>query len=91
MQQLFAFRRLCFPLAAPFRLAACDWDATAGLVPWKSDYYGVEGFNVVNLSLRATKTIPITSSFALPLYGQLIANPSSQHFYFVFGFTIDVL
>lgn len=67
------------------------WDATMGLVPWRSDYYEVGSFSVTNLSLRATKDIQITKSFALPLFGQLIANPASQHFYFVFGFTLKAL
>ena len=64
---------------------------TMGLVPWRSDYYEVGSFSVTNLSLRATKDIQITKSFALPLFGQLIANPASQHFYFVFGFTLKAL
>jgi hypothetical protein len=80
-----------FELSAPFRLVTCDWDATMGLVPWRSDYYEVGSFSVTNLSLRATKDIQITKSFALPLFGQLIANPASQHFYFVFGFTLKAL
>ena len=80
-----------FELSAPFTLATCDWDATFGLVPWRSDYYDTNGFSVTNLSLRATKDIQITKSFALPLFGQLIANPANQQFYFVFGFTLKAL
>ena len=80
-----------FELTAPFRLGTCDWDATLGLVPWKSDYYDVGGFSVTYLSLCATKDIQITKSFSLPLFGQVIANPASQNFYFVFGFTVKVL
>ena len=71
--------------------ATCDWEATLGLVPWKSDYYDTSGFGVNYLSLCATKNIQITKSFALPLFGQVIANPSSQNFYFVCGFTLKVL
>lgn len=78
-----------FELSAPFRLITCDWDATVGLVPWKSDYYETSGFSLTNLSLRATKAIRISDSFELPLFGQLIANPSSQDFYFVFGLTLN--
>ena len=64
---------------------------TVGLVPWKSGTYDVNGFNVTNLSLRATKAIHISKSFELPLYGEIIANPASQHFYFVFGLTLNAL
>jgi hypothetical protein len=78
-------------LSAPFRIATCDWDAKVGLVPWKSGTYEVSGFSVTNLSLRTTKVIHITKAFDLPLFGQLVANPASQHFYFVFGLTLKVL
>ena len=74
-----------------FRLATCDWDARFGLVPWKSGMYDVSGFSVTNLSLRATKAIKITQTFELPLFGQLVANPASQHFYFVFGLTLKAI
>lgn len=77
-----------FGLSAPFRLATCDWEAEVGFVPWKSGTYEVSSFNVTNLSLLATKAIHITKSFNLPLFGQVVANPSSQHFYFVFGLTL---
>ncbi len=80
-----------FELSAHFRLATCDWEAAIGLVPWKSGMYEVNRFNVTNLSLRATKAIKITESFNLPLFGQLVANPASKHFYFVFGLTLKAL
>jgi hypothetical protein len=80
-----------FGLSAPFRLATCDWEAEVGFVPWKSATYEVSSFNVTNLSLRATKAIQISQSFELPLFGQVIANPASQHFYFVFGFTLQAI
>ena len=79
-----------FGLSAPFRLATCNWEAEVGFVPWKSGTYEVNSFSVTNLSLRATKAIHITKSFDLPLFGQVIANPASQHFYFVFGFTLQI-
>ena len=80
-----------FRLSAPFRLATCDWEAEVGLVPWKSGMYEVSGFSVTNLSLRATKAIKITPTFELPLFGQVVANPASQNFYFVFGLTLKAI
>lgn len=74
---------------APFRFITCDWEATAGLVPWASDYYSANGFSVTNLSLKATKDIRITDSFSLPLFTQIVANPASQKMYFVAGFTLN--
>ena len=78
-----------FQLLAPFRLATFYWEAAVGLVPWASDYYSASGFSVTNLSLRAAKDIKITDSFSLPLFGQLVANPASQDFFFVAGFTLN--
>ena len=73
----------------PFQLASVDWTATAGAVPFATDFYGTTGFAVTNLALKASKDIKITDSFSLPLFGQLIANPASQGMYFVAGFTLQ--
>ena len=80
-----------FELSVPFRLITCDWNADVGLVPWRSDYYDVSGFNVTNLSLRATKAIKITKSFELPLFTKIVANPVSQKLYFLVGLTLKAL
>ena len=76
-------------LNVPFKLATAEWTATAGAVPYATDYYGVDGFAVTNLALKATKDIKITDSFSIPVFGQIAANPASQKAYFVFGFTIQ--
>ena len=73
----------------PFSLAGVDWTATAGLVPFATTLYGTSGFSVTNLSLRATKTIKVTDSFSIPIYGQLTGNPCSQKAYLVFGFLLQ--
>ena len=75
-------------VAVPFKLATCDWTATAGVVPYYSTYYGTTGFAVTNLSLRADKEIKITDSFSVPVFGQVVANPCTQKAYLVFGFTL---
>ena len=75
-------------VAVPFKLVTCDWTATAGAVPYYSTFYGTTGFAVTNLSLRADKEIKITDSFSVPVFGQIVANPSSQKAYLVFGFTL---
>lgn len=78
-----------FEVAAPFKLATCDWTATAGAVPCATSFYGTNGFAVVNLSLRATKAIKVTDSFSLPIFGAVTANPCSQKAYLIFGFTLQ--
>ena len=78
-----------FEISAPFRLVTCDWTATAGAVPFGAQaVYGTEDFAVTNLSLRATKDIKVTDSFSIPVFGEVIANPCSQHAYLVFGLTL---
>ena len=62
----------------PFKLSAIDWTATAGAVPYATDFYGTSGFAVTNLSLRASKDIKVTDSFSIPIFGQFVGNPCSQ-------------
>ena len=78
-----------FEANVPFTLAGIDWTATAGVVPWATDYYGTSGFAVTNLSVRADKAIRITDTFSIPLFAQVAANPCSQKAYLVFGFTLQ--
>lgn len=75
--------------AVPFQLASLDWTATVGAVPYATSYYAkAGGFAVTNVSLRATKDIPVTGSFSIPLFAGVVANPSTQKAYFVCGFTL---
>jgi hypothetical protein len=74
--------------AAPFNLGGCEWQAVLGAVPYATDYYGADGFIINNVSLRAQRNIKITDSFSLPVFGQIAVNPSTEHAYFVFGFTL---
>ena len=76
-------------LTVPFKLATVDWTATAGAVPFSTDFYGTDGFAVTNLALKATKEIKVTESFSVPVFGQVVANPCSQKAYLVIGFTLQ--
>lgn len=76
-------------LSAPFKLGGCDWSATVGAVPYKTSFYSkANGFAVTNIALKATKDIQVTKSFAVPVFAQIAANPSTQKAYLVFGFTL---
>lgn len=77
-----------FELAAPFRLATCDWQAAVGCVPYSSSYYETSRFAVTNVSLRVEKAIRITDHFSLPIFAQLVGNPHSEKAYFIFGLTL---
>jgi len=74
--------------SVPFKLASVDWTATAGAVPFATDFYGTTGFAVTNLSLRADKEIKVTDSFSIPVFGQVTANPCAQKAYLVLGITL---
>ena len=76
-------------LSVPFKLATVDWTATAGAVPFSTDFYGTDGFAVTNLALKATKDIQVTGTFSVPVFGQVVANPCSQKAYLVVGFTLQ--
>ncbi len=73
----------------PFKLAEVDWTATAGAVPFATDFYGTTGFAVTNVALKATKEIKVTDSFSIPVFGQVIGNPCSQKAYLVLGITLQ--
>lgn len=81
-----------FEFTAPFKLGGLDWAATVGAVPFDSKgfYADANGFAVVNMNLKASKEIKITDSFSLPVFGQVIANPSTQKAYFVAGFSLGI-
>ena len=73
----------------PFKLATVDWTATAGAVPFATDFYGTTGFAVTNVALKATKEIKVTDSFSIPVFGQVVGNPCSQKAYLVLGITLQ--
>ena len=76
-------------VVVPFKLSAIEWTATAGAVPFATDFYGTSGFAVTNLALKATKEIKVTDTFSIPVFGQVVGNPCSQKAYLVFGFTLQ--
>ena len=79
-----------FEAIVPFKLASVDWTATAGAVPYATDFYNdwTSGFAVTNLALKATKDIKVTDSFSIPVFAEVSANPRTQKAYLVLGFTL---
>ena len=72
----------------PFALGGVDWTATAGVVPFATDYYNARRFAVVNLALTASKPIQVTDSFSIPVFAQLAVNPHSRQAFFIVGVTL---
>lgn len=54
----------------------------------KGFYYGVEKFSVVNLGFTASKSIKISDSFSLPMFGSVILNPASENLFYVLGISL---
>lgn len=54
-----------------------------------SDYYLTSNdAAITNLMLSASKEIPITSQFALPVFGQYVVNPETERAFLVFGVSL---
>jgi len=52
-----------------------------------SGYYGTEKFNVINMGMKASKSIKITDDYSLPLAASFIINPNTNIAYLVFTLT----
>lgn len=61
-------------------------NSSLGLTPWESMY--ASDFSVVNIALKATKTIKVTDSFSFPVFGQIITNPKREDMFFVVGLSL---
>ena len=70
-------------LSYPFRLWSIDMTAGVGITPWRGIY--ADKFNVVDISMRGEKSIPITQSFSLPLFAGIVFNPTTDKAYLIAG------
>lgn len=76
-------------LAYPFTVKEIDMGIAAGFTPWESAIYKTDGFKFTSIMLNASKSIKITDSFSLPVFGTIICNPAQEDIHFVFGLTIQ--
>ncbi|MCD7721412.1 MAG: hypothetical protein LUC86_04085 [Prevotellaceae bacterium] len=77
---------------APFKLGPLDWDATLGVVPYRTSFYAADdshGFHVNQVALRAEYPIEL-KHISIPIYGQIVANPSSRDLFFLCGVAISI-
>lgn len=70
-------------LGYPVHLKPLDLDFALGFTPWEGMYS--TGFNVVNISVKASKDIHITDRYAMPIFTQLVLNPNTERVAAVFG------
>lgn len=68
-----------------FPIGEATLTPAVGLAPDKSVYYGTEKAAVINVSITAAKSIPITDKFAIPINVSYINNPNLDVSNLVFG------
>lgn len=73
-----------------FNVKDINVSVSAGVAPWTGLYHkaGTDGFALSTLSLKASKTIRISDSFALPVFTQVIAAPNQDNVYLIFGISL---
>ncbi|WP_080904611.1 TorF family putative porin [Parabacteroides sp. Marseille-P3160] len=76
--------------AYDFSVKGINVTASAGVSPWTGLYHkaGTDGFVLSMLSIKASKSIQLTDSFALPVFTQVIVAPNQDNVYFVFGISL---
>lgn len=72
----------------PFSLDGTDLGLTVGVVPMESAFYGTTGAAIVNLGLSASRSIPFSDSFSLPISVSYILNPDMETSFLVFGVSL---
>lgn len=77
-------------LSYPFSVKDVELGVAAGFTPWESAVYGTDGFKFTNVMLSAKKGIKFSDSFTLPIFTNVIFNPSVEDVHFVFGINLSV-
>ncbi|MDR2474645.1 MAG: hypothetical protein LBD45_02190 [Bacteroidales bacterium] len=83
-------------LGYPVTVKDVELGFSLGFTPWEGaaaggGYYytaGTDGFSVVNIGVKASKTIKITDSFSIPAFSQLVINPEREDIFLVFGLSL---
>ena len=73
--------------SVPFRVSHVQFAALVGVVPYYTSRYddNSSGFHVNMLALKASYDIPLSSRYTLPVYSQIMVNPSNRRAYFQVG------
>ncbi len=69
----------------PFAIDGVDLSFGVGASATESALYGTDGFGIVELNLAASKSIPITDGFALPINVAYVLNPYAEKSFLVVG------
>ncbi|MBZ0200778.1 MAG: hypothetical protein K8H86_12985 [Ignavibacteriaceae bacterium] len=80
-----------FEIAYPFDVNNVGLTVFAGAAGGSKvtpGFYGTDKFNVINLGVKAAKSVKITDEYALPVSVSFIANPRAEIVYVVFGISL---
>lgn len=69
----------------PVSIDGIDLSLGVGASAVESVLYGTDGFGIIELNLAASKSIPITDGFSLPLSVAYILNPYAEKSFLVVG------
>ena len=82
-------------LGYPATIHDVNLNFALGVSPWESSLYHTDrngnqsdGFIVSNISVKASKKIAITPTYSLPLFTQLVVNPTREDVNFVVGLSL---
>lgn len=69
-----------------------DMSVAVGVSPWESPIYRNTGFAVTQVKIHAEKGIPLSSSFTLPVFADVIFNTNKheEDVNFVFGISLTI-
>lgn len=73
-------------LGYEFELAGVSFAPAIGINPWESQFS--DEFDIMDITLTASKELKITESFTLPIFSQLIISPACDKTYLVFGLSL---
>lgn len=69
----------------PVALEGVDLSIGIGASAVESSLYGTAGFGIIEMNLAASKSIPVTDGFSLPLSVAYILNPYAEKSFLVVG------
>lgn len=74
--------------SVPFTAGDVEMSFGIGASAGKSGWYGADGFSIIDMALGASKSIPITDKFELPVSVSYILNPTTEKSFLVFGISL---
>lgn len=72
----------------PFSIEGVDLSFGVGASATESVMYGTSGFGIIDVALAASRDVPITEHFALPLSVAYVLNPYAEKSFLVLGLSL---